>query len=356
MSFFQKRLQRYEKKLRNTNYSVKKHQSYGILLLALLLCSSVSAKVEHYVGANAVLAEWSLVPLKSDYSPSKGVVGGLGFQYELQSGKRYSQLRFLFDVGVGATGGMTQYEGIGNIKEYLPSYDLQGDAFNYVYDIQSRHDQYTNIAVQIPLMIGVQYKRFYALAGLKVYANMVTTLSSTATISTYGQYNEWDDYRSMPEYQFFDSQPFSASVPTSLNLDINGTFEIGGRVGVLNYDVGYDVPRRKLEYRLAAFVDGGLIDIHTKSKKASVVFPKYDTNPKSPDYIYNTRTMLDNLKMNDVMSTKGFASSVKNFVFGVKFTILFQLPSQEKCVMCSDGYQSTARSYGRGGRRMKYEE
>ena len=64
--------------MKNTNYSVKNRRSYGILLLALLLCGGVSAKVNNYVGGYANLGEWSMLPSGSKYTGSLGVAGGVG--------------------------------------------------------------------------------------------------------------------------------------------------------------------------------------------------------------------------------------------------------------------------------------
>ena len=66
--------------------------------------------------------------------------------------------------------------------------------------------------------------------------------------------------------------------------------------------------------------------------------------------------MVDGLVLNDVMSTAGFASKVSNLFVGVQFTVLFQLPEEQKCVICNDGYTSSVRSYGGSSRGMQYEE
>jgi hypothetical protein len=351
--------------MKNTNYSVKKHQSYWVLFFALLLCGSMNAKVTNYVGATAQVGEWSLMPSGSTYSPSLGVAGGLGFQYELQAGRAFSPTRFLFDVGVGAGVGMTSYNQTSSqTVELTNQYDADGWRFDYIYNVNNRHDKYNDVAVNVPLMVGMQHKRFYFLAGVKVYAHVWTKTQSTASIETYGRYcygageggatiigsTGQSDLRNVPSQQFFTAIPKSGGVKTSLNLDIDASFEIGARLGRIIYDVGYDVPKRKIEYRLAAFVDYGLLDLHTRGAQQALITPaKYDINP-------NTTTMVDNLVMNDIMSTEGFASKVNNLVVGLKFTVLFQLPEDGKCVICTDGYTSSVRSYGRSRRGMQYEE
>lgn len=347
--------------MKNTNYSVKNLHSYGILLLALLVCGSVSAKVNNYVGAYANLGEWSMIPSNSKYAGSLGVAGGLGFQYELQAGGTYSPTRFLFDVGVGAWGGMTSYlQSSDMVKPLLNQRDLQNQVFDYYYEVQGRKDSYNNVAVQVPLMIGVQHKRFYMLVGAKMNASIWTKTSSTANLNTYGDYTKYGYgiFRDMPQYQFFSNKSLKGGVKTSLNLDIDLSFEIGGRIGVINDAVGYDVPKRRIEYRLAAFVDYGLLDLHNQGTKQMLETPTlYDNNPASPDYVYQSESMIrpDKLVMNDIMSTDGFASAVNNLMVGLKFTVLFQLPEPGQCVICRDAYGSSIRrSSGRRG--MKYEE
>jgi hypothetical protein len=170
--------------MKNTNYSVKKsvkkYQSYGILLLALLFCGSVHAEFKHYVGGFGQVGEWSLMPSSSSYSSSLGVAGGLGFAYELQAGRKYKPFRLLFDLGVCATYGTTSYNKTTNaVVPMLNQKGLNGIKFDYIYDISDRKDKYTDLAVHVPVLIGVQYRRFYALAGVKVYAHMWTQTKST---------------------------------------------------------------------------------------------------------------------------------------------------------------------------------
>ena len=356
----QNRVQSYNKKMKNTNYSVKKYQTYGILILALLFCSTVHAKINHFVGGYAQVGEWSLMPQSSEYKSSLGAAGGAGVLYELQSGKAHTSLQFLFDVGVGATYGMTAYNSKSKNEpmKVEEQYDLDNEKFDYIYDIRDRKDQYSNLALHFPVLIGVQYRRLYALVGVRFYANMLTKIHSTATLTTYGEYwnddhtkKRYDDFRNMPEYQFFTDEPLKKSQDTHFKLDADLSLEIGARLGIINYSVGYDVPKRKLEYRIGAFMDYGLFDVHTSGNMKPLVVPKTYNAVEA----YHSRTMVDNVQMNDVMRMKGFAKKVQNLMVGVRFTVLFQMPEQQKCVMCDDGYKSTV-TPARGGGGVKYEE
>ena len=344
--------------MKNTNYSVKKRHSYLFLLLALLVSSTMNAKVNHYVGAWANIGEWSLMTQNSTYGVSYGVSGGIGGVYELQAGPTYSRTRFLADVGVGVNIGTTGFQQRNNQNITLANQlDLQGDLFDYVYEVSGRQDSYRNILLQVPLMIGVQHKRFYMLAGAKIGYSLYTTTFSTAMVNTYGLYSSFvDPMRNMPEYQFFTDIKKEGGVRTSFNLDVDACLEIGCRIGLVTGDVGYDVPKRKIEYRIAAYADYGLLDLHSKRTQLPLITPTvYDTNPTSPNYVYNSKSMVDNLQLNDIMSTDNFASSVTNLMVGVKFTILFQLPEEGQCLLCRDAYLRMYKS-GRGGTGVKYEK
>ena len=356
----QNRVQSYNKKLKYTNYSVKKLQTYCFLLLALLVSGSVSAKteVDTYVGAYAQFGEWSLLLSNSQNMGSMGVGGGVGAQFELQLGPAYSPTRFLLDVATGATGGWTAFRWTPTQTATLAKqHDLNGELFDYEYDINDRSDNYSNIALHVPLMVGVQHKQFYMLAGAKLGFNLWTRTSATANATTYGVYESIGSTKGtpMPEYQFFDKKKISTSQASKLNMDVNVCLEIGARLGYFTNDVGYDVPKQRIEYRLAAFVDYGLFDIHVAGHNPAITMPStYDTNPASKNYVYNGTSMTDNVQLNDLLSTEGFASAVHNLMIGVKFTVLFQLPKARECVACS--YGSTIRSHGNSRRGVKYEE
>ena len=356
--------------MKNTNNSVKKHQTYWVLLLAVLFSGTLSAKVNSYLGAYVDAGEWSMLPSESKFGPSFGAAGGVGFLFEMQAGRTYSPTRFLLDIGIGAQGGWSGFKQKTDLDPILLTNQkgLSGDPFTYVYDIKNRQDQYTNVAMQIPLMIGVQHRKFYMLAGVKVDANLFTRSHSSALLTTYGLYNEFDEFRNMPEYQFFTDRPIDSSVKTKLQLNLNASLEIGGRLGYITDAVGYDVPKRKIEMRLGAFADYGLTDLHYSMDKVALgaVNPadkngdpmpldklQYNNGITLP--VYKTTSMVDYIVMNDIMSTSGFAKTVKNLVVGLKFTVLFQMPEKGQCVICQDAYRSSSFRPGRG-RGVKYEE
>ena len=368
----------------------------------LLFSGSLMAEINHFAGLSLNAGEWSLLPLQKSgenvigtpsptgatpaasvkYKPSLGAAGGLAFQYELQyKAHSYSPASLLFDVGLGAEGGWTSYPGSTSMLDSVTGVDFDGGPLWYFYDVQNRHDQYINVAVQIPIMLGVQYHHFYGLAGIKVYANTFTKTRSMGQLTTFARfddvtlpepYTHLSDFRDMPEYQFVTGYEIPASGLTTrgpvtdpttgkksfvMDIDIAASLELGYRLGFITDEKGFDIPKRKTEYRIAAFADFGIFDWHKAGNEKAVIIPggTYDARSAySADG--SNKSMLEGVVLNDIMQTSVFSDKiVHNLIAGIKFTILFELPKPGECVICHDSYQSTAKLGGRG-RGVKYEE
>lgn len=335
LSKFLLRVQRYDKILRNTNKIVKNVKTYAILAILSLFSMVSLAQVNSYVGVWGELGEWSLLPQESKYGSSMGVAGGLGVMYDLQ----YKHL--IVDIGVGANYGMTAYSVNANQNQTLKNQqDLQGDVFDYVYQVRDRKDQYTNLMVQVPLMVGGQWGRFYCMAGVKAGISLLTNSHTKANLTTYGDYQLFDDFRNMPEYQFFEALPLNKTIRTNFNFNLDVSAEIGARLGYMQSMTGYDIRKSSVQYRLALFFDYGVLDLHKADYLESLTVPAaYDAQAA-----YGTTTMVDGLTTNDVMSTTDFAKAVNNLMVGVKFTVLFELPKPKNCVICRDANVSLIRA------------
>ncbi len=300
--------------------------------------------VKHLLGLYVEGGEWSLLPYDSKLNSSMGAAGALGFAYDLQAG------HFILNTGVGVNYGAT-YFGIDDWNTTLADQtDKEGDTFDYIYKLHARQDAYSNLAVQVPLLLGGQYKRFYALAGVKFTYNAMTRTSTVADLNTVGRYYGidasgkktamFDDFTNMPEYQFYENYSLKQKAKSSFNVDLDVSVEIGARLGFMTDDTGYDVPKSRTQYRLALFADYGLLDLHTAGDKALITTPS----------TYNADDMLSGIQTNDILSTTKAAGSVKNLFIGVKFTILFELPQSGTCLMCRDGYRSSAKHRKGGGK------
>lgn len=288
--------------------------------------------IKHLVGVSAEVGEWSLLPQGSSLNSSLGGAGSVGFVYDLQAG------HFLFDLGVCITGGQTTF----NVPDWSYTFtdqtDSEGDMFDYVCSVNKRTDAYSNIAVKVPLLLGGQWGRFYALAGVKVGVNAFTKANMTAALSAYGQYFQYvngqkvymfDRFFDEPPYTdaFFANRKLTGSEKTSFNVNLDASVEIGARLGFMTDHTGFDVPKSKVQYRLAVFADYGVLDLH-KAQTGNAV----DVNSQNVGGSENA------LQMHNILSTENVASTVNNLLVGIKFTVLFELPQTKGCVICRDGY------------------
>ncbi len=301
-------------------------KKYIICLFAFCFTFSLQAQIKSYVSVWGQAGEASLITNMPDFGPyaSLGVGGGIGAGYELQAS------HFLFSTGLGVNVSNSSFS-LFNAKFTLQDiYDGDGDSFTFVLEHNQRKDSYTNVAIQIPLMVGAQVQRFYCLAGFKFDISAFSHYNIHARTTTYGVYDmffEDEPFVNMPTHGFYDNQPMHASGKTTFNANIVGSVEIGLRIGRIEKATGWDVPKQKHSYRLAIFADYGLLDLHTKGDQSLLTLPATILN----------KDVLNNTIMNDFLSTKEVLNPVHNLMIGIKFIAMFALPETNKiCRICED--------------------
>ncbi len=327
---------------------VKNSLKYSLIAVWLMIGSAFAVarntEVKHLLGVSAEVGEWSLLPQNSNLNSSLGGAGSVGFVYDLQAG------HFLLDCGVGVTGGQTTFKVPDWSYTFADQTDSEGDMFDYVCSVNKRTDAYSNIALKVPLLLGGQYKRFYALAGVKFGFNAFTQTGMTANLSAYGQYFQYvngqkvymfDRFFDTPPYtdEFFANRELKSSEKTSFNVNLDVSVEIGARLGFMTDHTGFDVPKSKVQYRLAVFADYGVLDLH-KAQGYSAV----DVNSQNVGGSENA------LQMHNILSTENVASAVNNLLVGIKFTVLFELPQTKGCIICRDGYTGFSANNRKGRR------
>ncbi|MCM1034345.1 MAG: hypothetical protein NC038_02125 [Paludibacter sp.] len=296
-----------------------------VYLIGLLLCACVlQAQVKNYISVWGDLGESSLL---TDFQgtlsgSSMGVGAGVGFGYELQAN------HFLFTVGVSANVAHSAFD-LSGAEYAFEAIDTESDPLTYIVSADNRKDMYTNTSVQIPLMLGGQFNRFFFLLGAKVDLSAYCASKVKAEISTKGDYPQFiDPFEHMPEHGFYDNATFVNKGKVTFNPNVMASAEIGWRLGEIARGTGYDVPNPKTIYRLSLFADYGLLDLHRRGYAEPFTWKE-----DMPVIDENT---VNQMKMTDVLSTSVAAKAVNNLMVGVKFTVLFRLPERGNCVICKD--------------------
>ena len=300
------------------------------------------------VGPLDVLGEASYLYDIKDVSSnvSFGIGNGVGVGYEMRASA------FLLNVGVG----INFTHSIVNVGELTQTLKDQkdddwisgGELFDYTYTQTHRHDSYSNLSVQVPLMIGAAVKRFYFLAGAKLDLSVLARSEAKATISSTMKYH---DYPSpVPDMEnhgvFKNALIIQKPVKVEFSPQVMASAEIGYRFVTVASGRGWDVPKEERNYwRVALFADYGLFDIHKKENNDFITFPS--------EYSSDAAKMKD-ITINHIFSTKQAENAVRNLMVGVKVTYLFQLPEKQKCVMCQAAKKSSGGGKGKGRIQMDW--
>ena len=242
----------------------------------------------------------------------------------------FRNLPFKLDVGVGGNSAWTRFK-VPDQKYALHNMvDSEGEVFDYVYDVRHRRDAYWVTSVQVPLLVGGQWGRFYFLAGAKFDMALMTISTMKAEVSTLGEYKQYiTPLHNIPAQGFIDNMPFVQQQSVAFKPNVTASVEIGCRLGEIYKEKGFDVPSQKVQYRIAGFVDYGILDSHIATGSPLMHVPA----------TYSAKNPLEGLNACNVMSSKevnDIRGAFTTLMVGVKFTVLFQLPKSKSCVICRD--------------------
>jgi len=210
--------------------------------------------------------------------------------------------------------------------------DTEGDPYVGDFRFDNYKDMYHVTYVNFPLLMGAQFaNRFYFLTGAKAglyFGRESYVNTSYETQGIYGQFI--DPFKNMPDH-FFDiyKSPADRSAPNrnllDFGLNVVASLEMGKVI----------VPKKgKAHYRIAAFADYGVLNIHKNVIHGNaIVIPPTASDPAIGFHV-------DELQHNSILTSEWSRNkSVNPFLVGVKFTVLLDLGNKEPCV-CIPKYKS----------------
>lgn len=250
-------------------------------------------------------------------------------------GYRFYYNHFIF--GAGLEGRYSLY-GVAPVDDRMTfsMIDSEGDPFTMNAVISDRRDVMHAVDLQIPLQIGGEWGHWYAMVGAKLAFNLYGTARTTANVTTTATYDRFaDDFQDMPNHYLYNGQDIlSDRQGVSFNPQVYGTVEFGYRLGKLYTGTGADIPKSKTRYYIGVFAELGFLNLHKENAQGAPVVSSI--NPEggmtfSINPVYNTTTYKD--------------AVVRNYMAGVKFTVLFELPKQLKCVICDERDRRNRRGF-----------
>lgn len=225
---------------------------------------------EYYLSVSGKLGTAALITDPLMVGSRFGIGGGLAFGYEID----FSNV--IFQTGLGfnlSRSGLMLPNGVCVSGTYV---DSEGYSYELQYAQNNRYDQYSYVSVQIPVMVGYQYKWFYVMAGPALDATIYGKAKSTGMYSSQGNYEDVIGvFKDMPNHEFLSSFEVSSIYDYRLRPNLMINCELG-----VNIEDQYRKTLRvKDRGRIALYADIGLTDVHKLTTEPSLTYiQQYQNN------------------------------------------------------------------------------
>lgn len=273
----------------------------------------------HFISIDGSVGYASLVNDSTVLKPGSGVAANLGVGYRLL----YND--FLFSTGVEGYY-MLNAQSMSNVQLGIEEPDDEGDIYRLTVDASNGSDLTQTVSLNVPILFGGEFRRLYFLVGSKLSFNLWGQAKTEAFLSESAVYVEYEGIIADVKDRFENSK-ISKTAPVKWEMDVLAHAEIGYRLGDVVFKTGADIPKPKQRYYLSLYVDYGLLNIRSKSSRTS-------------DRLYYTGSGFDK----EYFLTPAIMSSalgspkvaIHQYSFGIKATILFEMPQKKPCVFCKD--------------------
>lgn len=311
-----------------------------LCILVLFLVYSVmgfaftrlNAETEHYVTFNGNLGYSTLLNSIQGQSASPGLDTELGVGY------RIFHNDFVFATGLGFSYNLyVSKQPIVDTK--IDMLDTEGDPFKMHVYVAHCKDLAHAVNLNLPLLVGGEWGRFYFLAGPKIAYTVYGLTTAKAQCTTSGIYDRYyDDFFDMPNHQFESEQEITNEGTKKLKWNINlmAHAEVGWCINRSFMPKKYNVQPEKVTWFVSLYADYGLLNINSVPNDAQSTFYYKQTDEGVKYYV----TPL-------LLSKQAYNEAFHNLNIGVKFTVLLQLPIAPKQFI----YESNknTRDWKRGG-------
>ena len=221
--------------------------------------------------------------------------------------------------------------------------DAWGYPYTLHYDFVNRTDYYKNVQFEMPLLVGSGDKNFYAMAGLKLTLNTISTTKINAIGSTTANYDQF-----LGKFEEMDNHGLRKNVDINYSssrlfekpffFDLKASIEVGGEIGtkyqppVSRYRNSRE-PDKELQWRirLAAFCDLSLLPLQLDNSTKDLV-----NIPQETKWDFCT------FKMNYIHSiNQSYNAHLRDFYAGVKLTVFLGSLSYITCIICNEAQSET---------------
>ncbi|MFC0877206.1 hypothetical protein ACE01N_11465 [Saccharicrinis sp. FJH2] len=214
----------------------------------------------------------SLMTLAPDITSIPGIGAGVGAGYE------FHYKMFLLNAGVQFNYLMPNLE-LNQFTNDIELYDSEGDYYVGHYTFSQNRDRYGLGNVDIPLMIGLQIKNVFVLAGAQYSLNVLGSTKVNTVVTTTASYPQFiDEFGNMPNH-FLSTVNENNSYGVSLLNHYSLKAEVGTYLGTqprMKKDL------KKTRFRLSIFCDYGLSGIVGSNSSGNLIVNKQTDGTYEP--------------------------------------------------------------------------
>ena len=316
-----------------------------ILLLALIFLlpySDINArrrkrkKIEtvSYVGGYAGVGYSQLIHDIPNTTIPGGGTGMLGFEYFLKHGKKNKYFNFHLGLEAMYFNSLSRMNDFSLDSKFYYNDPLHDNLeIDYFMDFADYRESHNNFSINLPLMLGGEFKQFYFAVGAKAKYGLFGNYLTKASLTTWARDPEFiEDLENLPNHNIALNN-LQSKGKLNFGLDVTASAEVGiildKWMSVFATTLGDDVRTRKnISYRLGMFVDYGVLNINKNFTHDDILlaFPgmqlqsdgRYIVPANSMGSIYNNSILMSDISQN---------TSFNTFVIGAKFSVLIQVSS-----------------------------
>ena len=227
-------------------------------VLLLLAVSCVYARSEHYVGLTLGFQSPLLSERLALTSPRVGYGGMAGCEWLWQKGV------FTMEAGLQAAYSTARIA-VSDETLGFDMRDTQGKSFVYQGYVSDRMEDYSMLDLQVPLLLGIEYKHVYASAGAVAVYTVTCRSRQTAQLTATGEYDRYyETLTDMPNHGYFNRQRLDGASSLGSGLDVR----LHAEAGAVWHTSGATRPTRRarsssgeVKWRLGLFFGYGFRDL-----------------------------------------------------------------------------------------------
>jgi outer membrane protein OmpA-like peptidoglycan-associated protein len=257
-----------------------------------------------------------------------GGTGLLGFEYFLKYGKHFN-----FHLGLEGMyfNSLSKMNDFSIDSKFYYNDPLHNNLeIDYYMDFMNYREQHNNFSLNVPLMLGGEFKQFYFALGAKAKYGLIGNYFTNTNLTTWARDPEFiEDLENLPNHNI-SLNNLRTKGHLSYGLDVTASAELGIILdkwmsnsatifgGVRN--------RKNISYRLGLFADYGVLNVRKNFAHDDIIlgFPdmqaqadgRYVVPAASIGAVYNNSMLASDLSKE---------ARFNSFVVGVKFTVLVQV-------------------------------